>query len=332
MLKKVILILSFTMMDISPGGVMAQDATPEKKLSPIQYHVTQECGTEPPFKNEYWDNKRPGIYVDVVSGKPLFSSLEKFESGTGWPSFFKPIEPDNIKEQADNSHDMKRIEVKSISGSHLGHIFPDGPTPTGLRYCINSAALRFIPVENLDKEGYAHYIKLFQKNNDSKKQTVEIATFAAGCFWGVEFEFKKVPGVKKTEVGYTGGTLANPTYQDVCTDKSGHAEAVNVWFDPSVVSYEKLLDVFWEIHDPTTPNKQGVDIGSQYRSAIFVHSKRQETIAKKSISSFEARGKLRNRIVTEINDAHTFYPAEEYHQNYFAKHPERAVCHIRTKR
>jgi len=157
---------------------------------------------------------------------------------------------------------------------------------------------------------------------------MEKATFGAGCFWGVEAAFRKVKGVKSTIVGYMGGNLKNPTYEDVCTDETGHAEVVQVEYDPSTVSYDELLEIFWEIHDPTTMNRQGPDIGTQYRSVIFYHNEEQETKAIASKEKLQNSGKYKNEIVTEISPASTFYRAEEYHQQYFEKHGSQS-CGIR---
>jgi len=165
------------------------------------------------------------------------------------------------------------------------------------------------------------------KSDQEKEKELETATFAAGCFWGVEAIFKQVKGVVETTVGYTGGSTADPNYRQVCTGITGHAEAVQIRFDPKVVSYEELLSLFWRMHDPTTPDRQGPDVGTQYRSAIFYHSPEQKAAAERSKQEFDRSGVYINPAVTQIVPATTFYPAEEYHQNYFEKQGGRG-CHV----
>jgi peptide methionine sulfoxide reductase msrA/msrB len=298
----------------------------KKKLSPEQFEVTQRCGTEPAFSNAFWDNHAPGIYVDVVSGEPLFSSTDKFDSGTGWPSFTRPLEP-NVVEKTDATHGMERTEARSKRGdSHLGHVFSDGPRDRGgLRYCINSASLRFVPVSQLEAEGYGQYLRLFGAQVQPRTQ---VAMLAGGCFWGMEEILRAVPGVVTTEVGYTGGWLKNPHYEDTHESKSGHAEAIKVTFDPGKLSYADLLEKwFFRMHDPTTPNQQGNDRGTQYRSAIFYTSPEQQKVAEAVKAKVGAGGKWKKPIATEIVAASEWFPAEAYHQHYLEKNPGGYSCH-----
>lgn len=287
-----------------------------KGLSKEEADVILAKGTERAFCGNLLDNKQDGTYFCRLCGLPLFSSEHKFDSGTGWPSFFQPVDPAHLRETEDRAYGMIRTEITCARcDAHLGHVFDDGPKPTGQRHCLNSISLTFVNKKDFDK-----------LPAQSKPLATQTAYFGGGCFWGVEDRFQQVPGVIDAASGYMGGHIKNPTYKQVCYSDTGHAEVVRVVFDPTRVTYGKLLETFFKIHDPTQVNRQGPDVGTQYRSAIFAATAEQLTQAKDFIAQqqktakFDGRGRKIATQVESTEKAGEFYIAEEYHQDYHAKH------------
>jgi peptide methionine sulfoxide reductase msrA/msrB len=277
-----------------------------KNLTPEEKRVILHKGTERPFSGKYNNHYDQGTYTCKQCGAKLFDSTSKFKSSCGWPSFDDQIQG-TVKLQPDA--DGMRTEILCAGcGGHLGHVFMgEGYTPKNARYCVNSISLDFDPAAVVQ---------------------TETAIFASGCFWGTEYYMQKAPGVISTQVGYTGGHVDNPTYKQVCTDRTGHAEAVEVVYDPSKTTYEQLTKLYFETHDFTQLNRQGPDIGTQYRSAVFPLDEKQKEIATKLISQLKDKD---YDVKTAIEPAAKFWPAEDYHQNYYEKTSKTPYCHIYRK-
>ena len=303
-ISKSIGILSFTLLLFNCN--YAQEPMNYNKLTQEEQRVILNKGTERPFSGKFEHHDETGTYTCKQCDAPLYKSTDKFDAQCGWPSFDDEI-PGSVKRVTDA--DGRRTEILCANcGGHLGHVFlGEGFTSKNARHCVNSISLNFEPVE-------IH---------------MEKAIFASGCFWGVEYQLQKLDGVISTSVGYTGGFLPNPTYKQVCTGSTGHAEAVEVVFDPQKVSYETLARIFFETHDPTQVDGQGPDLGTQYRSGIFYSSEDQKATAEKLIKLLEDKGL---DVATELTPASEFYDGEEYHQDYYIKSGGTPYCHAFTKR
>lgn len=278
------------------------------RLTPEEEQIIVHKGTEPPFSGTYYTNKDAGTYICRRCNAPLYRSVDKFDSGCGWPSFDAEI-PGAVKRTLDA--DGIRTEITCAKcGAHLGHVFVGEQfTDKNMRHCVNSVSLSFVPEKRAVKTGTAY--------------------FAGGCFWGIEHLFKKLDGVISTRAGYMGGHLEKPTYKEVCSGKTGHAETVEVVFDYDVTDFERLARYFFEIHDPTQIDRQGPDVGEQYRSAIFYTDDDQKQISEKLIRILKDKG---YEVVTELAKAGEFWKAEDYHQDYYDVTGKAPYCHFYQKR
>ncbi|MFL9843946.1 peptide-methionine (S)-S-oxide reductase MsrA [Flavobacterium sp. ST-119] len=273
----------------------------QKLLMPEAFRVTRLKGTERAHSSEMCSIFEPGKYACVCCGTLLFDANEKFESGTGWPSFTQPVTENAIAYHKDVSYGMVRIEALcNTCDAHLGHVFQDGPQPSGLRYCMNAVALKKV------------------ESNESK------ATFGGGCFWCTEAVFTLLKGVTKVQSGYSGGKIANPTYREVCSGMTGHAEVIEVSYNADEISYADLLRIHLSTHNPTTPNRQGADVGTQYRSVIFYRNETEKKTAEEVIA--EMQSVYQEPIVTEIAPLEYFYKAEDYHQGYYNNNQQQGYC------
>lgn len=300
-------VILLSMLILIINNNFAQKVMKYNKLSKQEEKVILKKGTEYPFTGKYWNHKEKGTYICRQCNAPLYKSDDKFDSNCGWPSFDDEIKG-AVKRILDA--DGRRTEIIcSNCGGHLGHVFlGEGFTKKDTRHCVNSISLDFIPA--------------------GKTENIDTVYFAGGCFWGTEHYFKKAKGVITTSVGYIGGHRENPTYREVCSGTTGHAEVVEVIYNPTMVDFEELAKLFFEIHDFTQIDRQGPDIGEQYRSEIFYTTDLQKDKANQIINSLIKRG---YEVATEITPANKYFIAEDYHQDYYTKNGKQPYCHFKRE-
>jgi peptide methionine sulfoxide reductase msrA/msrB len=275
------------------------------------YAVAREADTERAFTGKMWQSETKGTYYCAACGLKLFKSEQKFVSSCGWPSFFEQENKNSVVFKDDNSYGMKRTEALcGRCNSHLGHLFDDGPEPTGKRYCMNAISLDFVP------DGVT--------GNAGNFDTIVLG---GGCFWCVEAVYENLEGVKSVYSGYAGGTVENPSYEEVCTGRTGAAEVVEITYDKSKTNLDEIFQVFFTVHDPTTLNRQGADAGTQYRSAIFYKNENEKKAAESLIKELNEKV-FANKIVTTLEPLQKFYKAESYHQGYYQNNKNQPYCQM----